>query len=134
MMQFIYSSFIAHLYAAHILLSFSVPRVISKEYLNDPRFQSDMAPSSLFPPGHRQRITKFVKGVTKQLEEERKQQNRKRSSICTCSSKRAKSHVYTSSGSANEFPCDEFDMMGDVQRQKDCVTDLKVVCSTYIAK
>lgn len=56
-----------------------IEQFIAKEYPNDRRFsRSTISPSSLFPPGHRRRIERFVNDVRKQLEEERKQLSRKR--------------------------------------------------------
>ena len=55
-----------------------IENFISKEYPNDPRFYRSNMTCTFFPPGHRQRIARFVKQVKEQLEEERKQIKRKR--------------------------------------------------------
>jgi hypothetical protein len=76
-----------------------------------------MAPSSFkFPPGHRQRIEKFVKEVTKNWKQ--LQATRKRDIEPHRKSKRMKLDVDTSSSGSRELsPCDPVNMMGDIRRQ-----------------
>ena len=67
-----------------------IEEFIAKEYPNDPQYtRCTMAPSFKFPPGHQQRIAKFVGEVTNHVQAKKIPLNHKRRCpMCTCVSAR----------------------------------------------
>lgn len=95
-----------------------IEEYISKEYPNDPRFYRSNMTCTFFPPGHRQRIERFVKQVKEQLEEEKQLKRKRRVGSCNTAgmSKRGKSGGDTSSNSSDSHPS-PLSIAGDIRRQ-----------------
>ena len=78
-----------------------IEEFIAKEYPNDPQYiRCAMAPSFKFPPGHRQRIAKFVGDVAKHIQAKKVPLSHKRKRVePSHKAKRMKSSSDTSSSS-----------------------------------
>ena len=88
------------------------------EYPGDPRFvRGTMSRSSVFPPGHRQRIASFVKHVNHLQEEKKRSSQKRRTMSSTHPPKKKRSDANTCGSSDSESSCSQFSMMGDVRQQ-----------------
>jgi len=97
-----------------------IEEYIAKEYPNDPQYtRCSMAPSFKFPPGHRQRIAKFVGDVANHVQAKKIASSHKRRCVePSCKAKRMKSSWDTTSSSASELsPCNQVGMVREIRQQ-----------------
>ena len=97
-----------------------IEEFIAKEYPNDPQYtRCTMAPSFKFPPGHRQRIAKFVGEVANHVQAKKIPLNHKRRCVePPHKAKRMKSSWDITSSSASELsPCNQDGMVRDIRQQ-----------------
>jgi len=97
-----------------------IEEYIAKEYPNDPQYtRCSMAPSFKFPPGHRQRIAKFVGDVANHVQAKKIASGHKRRCVePSCKAKRMKSSWDTTSSSASELsPCNQVGMVREIRQQ-----------------
>ena len=81
-----------------------IEEFIFKQHPNDPEFyHKNNTAALLFPPGHRRRIERFVRDVTKHLEEEHTQLNHKRRAVNSASTPKRDGQT---SSSGNESSSD----------------------------